>query len=235
MPDFPTASEVLNLHRNSDLDKRRDAQHHSLGRTRYQASPGDHNHDGGSSSLLIPVGSGTNGDFKENIGAYSGGANGGIKESVKQLIQLFTALGVTDNTTDTAPNTTTFNQNLGLSQGQKDVIKAILGLIIPMGARDLTTVGGSWPDIRTGTINPTWTVAGNFSSSTAFTWSTPFTATPACMMNVRSTNLTYMLVPRMSAGVGVNGTSCILWSSVSQSIGFSASVDYLAINMVPYT
>jgi hypothetical protein len=50
---YPTAQQVNEFHRNSDLDKDRESQHHSLGPSRYQAAPGDHNHDGSSSSLIF--------------------------------------------------------------------------------------------------------------------------------------------------------------------------------------
>jgi hypothetical protein len=48
-----TAQQVEELHTNSDVDGRREAQHHTLGPSPTQASPGDHRHDGGDSSLLL--------------------------------------------------------------------------------------------------------------------------------------------------------------------------------------
>lgn len=52
--DFPTPvrDEVVSFHQNSDLDEHQSAQHHTLGAGTNQAAPGDHTHDGGSSSPL---------------------------------------------------------------------------------------------------------------------------------------------------------------------------------------
>ena len=49
----PPASAVEDFHTNSDVDARAEAQHHTLGPGPNQASPGDHRHDGGDSSLLL--------------------------------------------------------------------------------------------------------------------------------------------------------------------------------------
>lgn len=48
-----TSEEVDEFHRNSDVDLRREAQHHTLGPQPNQASPGDHIHDGGDSAKLL--------------------------------------------------------------------------------------------------------------------------------------------------------------------------------------
>ena len=45
----PSADEVNKVHTNSDVDKSRLSQHHTLGTSATQASPGNHNHDGISS------------------------------------------------------------------------------------------------------------------------------------------------------------------------------------------
>jgi hypothetical protein len=45
----PSADEVNKLHTNSDVDKSRLSQHHTLGTSATQASAGNHNHDGISS------------------------------------------------------------------------------------------------------------------------------------------------------------------------------------------
>ena len=47
-----TAEEVYNIHRNADTDKTTKSIHHTLGGGRFQATPGDHTHDGGSSTQL---------------------------------------------------------------------------------------------------------------------------------------------------------------------------------------
>lgn len=49
----PSAEEVDAFHTNSDLDIRAESLHHSLGALPTQASPGDHNHDGGNSAAIL--------------------------------------------------------------------------------------------------------------------------------------------------------------------------------------
>lgn len=49
----PTAKEVGDFHTNADTDGSQKSLHHTLGSTHNQASPGDHNHDGGSSTRLL--------------------------------------------------------------------------------------------------------------------------------------------------------------------------------------
>lgn len=49
----PTAEEVERAHTNADTDTRAESQHHTLGSSPTQASPGDHRHDGGDSALLL--------------------------------------------------------------------------------------------------------------------------------------------------------------------------------------
>lgn len=46
------ATQVDDFHEQSDLDTRKEAQHHSLGPGQDQAAPGNHTHDGGTSSQL---------------------------------------------------------------------------------------------------------------------------------------------------------------------------------------
>jgi hypothetical protein len=48
----PSSREVIQLHKNSDVDSSPNAHHHRLGPARNQASPGDHNHRGGTSKQL---------------------------------------------------------------------------------------------------------------------------------------------------------------------------------------
>lgn len=54
-PNNLTGTEVNQLHRNSDRDSSKEAQHHTLGPLPYQSSPGDHSHDGRSSKILAAV------------------------------------------------------------------------------------------------------------------------------------------------------------------------------------
>lgn len=49
----PTAAVVEQIHTNADTDIRTASIHHTLGPSNTQASPGDHTHDGGTSSLLL--------------------------------------------------------------------------------------------------------------------------------------------------------------------------------------
>lgn len=48
----PGFEEVNDFHTNSDVDDRLESQHHTLGVAPYQASPGDHIHDGKSSRRI---------------------------------------------------------------------------------------------------------------------------------------------------------------------------------------
>jgi hypothetical protein len=49
----PPAQAVEDFHTNSDSDARAESQHHTLGPSPSQASPGDHTHDGGDSALIL--------------------------------------------------------------------------------------------------------------------------------------------------------------------------------------
>jgi hypothetical protein len=81
----PSADAVEDFHTNSDLDTRPEAQHHSLGPNSAQAAPGDHMHDGGSSSLLL-------------AGVTLSGSRGG-NVALVSVIAALAKLGATDNTT----------------------------------------------------------------------------------------------------------------------------------------
>lgn len=49
----PSATVVERFHKHADTDTRREAIHHTLGPNGAQASPGDHDHKGGNSRLLL--------------------------------------------------------------------------------------------------------------------------------------------------------------------------------------
>ena len=49
----PPAQAVEDFHTNSDSDARAESQHHTLGPSPSQASPGDHTHDGGDSAFIL--------------------------------------------------------------------------------------------------------------------------------------------------------------------------------------
>lgn len=80
-----TAAESIKDHAKSDLDSATYAQHHTLGTSHTQASPGDHFHDGYTSrkiaSQIIITGS------------RSGGT------ALTSVIAALVALGATDSTT----------------------------------------------------------------------------------------------------------------------------------------
>lgn len=50
--EAPSAETVTDFHTNADTDVRDESIHHTLGGNPGQASPGDHNHDGGTSVAL---------------------------------------------------------------------------------------------------------------------------------------------------------------------------------------
>lgn len=82
---FPTSEQVDDFHTNSDVNSRKEAQHHTLGPGQFQASPGAHNHRGGDSSLLL-------------AGVTLSGSRGG-NVALVSVIQALVALGATDSTT----------------------------------------------------------------------------------------------------------------------------------------
>jgi len=51
--ETPDARKVSEFHQNDDLDTSARAHHHTLGPNPYQASPGDHKHDGTDSPLIL--------------------------------------------------------------------------------------------------------------------------------------------------------------------------------------
>lgn len=79
----PSAVEVDTFHTNSDRDSRPEAQHHTLGASSTQASPGNHKHDGGDSELLL-------------TGLTITGAKGG-NTSLPSIIACLVRLGATDS------------------------------------------------------------------------------------------------------------------------------------------
>lgn len=87
--NYPSAREVADLHRNSDLNASLEAQHHSIGKGPYQAAAGTHVHDGTTGEPLLDEVIITG-----NIGTTP------IALVLKQLLQaLSDNLGLKDNTT----------------------------------------------------------------------------------------------------------------------------------------
>lgn len=81
----PSAADVEKFHSNDDIDSKAESHHHTLGPTQYQASPGNHDHRGGNSQLLIS-------DITLT------GSRGG-NAAVASIITALVALGAVDNTT----------------------------------------------------------------------------------------------------------------------------------------
>lgn len=77
---------IERLHRGSDVDGDQLSQHHTLGPTHNQASPGDHDHDGTNSRLLME-------------GITVTGAKGGNAALTDLVNKLSAALGFTNSTT----------------------------------------------------------------------------------------------------------------------------------------
>jgi hypothetical protein len=82
----PSAEQVQKIHEKSDKDNSAKSGHHSLGSQPYQASPGNHSHDGGASVQLL-----TNTTFT--------GSRANTALMITQLLAAFQSMGATDNTT----------------------------------------------------------------------------------------------------------------------------------------
>ncbi len=82
---LPSSKEVTKFHSNADTDGNEGSLHHTLGPRKGQASPGDHDHRGGTSVLLL-----------------QGTTISGSRASGAALISVIAALvelGATDTTT----------------------------------------------------------------------------------------------------------------------------------------
>lgn len=82
---YPSAETVEDFHTNSDVNSRKEAQHHTLGPGEFQSAQGSHNHRGGDSVLLL-------------AGVTLTGSRGG-NVALVSVIQALVALGATDSTT----------------------------------------------------------------------------------------------------------------------------------------
>lgn len=83
--DTVPAIKVNEFHTKSDVDSNSDAQHHTLGIRKDQASPGDHLHDGTTSKRLL-------------AGTTITGSKGG-NVALASVIAALVKLGATDSTT----------------------------------------------------------------------------------------------------------------------------------------
>lgn len=82
---YPSAEEVERFHTNSDVNARKESQHHTLGPGEFQASPGSHTHRGGDS---LPLLEGLTISGSRNSDAW--------RISINQIL---VALGAADNST----------------------------------------------------------------------------------------------------------------------------------------
>ena len=80
------ARTVLAFHRQSDLDSKPEAQHHSLGKGRNQASEGGHVHDGTTSAALLSA-------------SISGSRANNMASIMDQLLTELSKIGITNATT----------------------------------------------------------------------------------------------------------------------------------------
>lgn len=90
--NFPSPEDVLNIHMNSDVDASLFAQHHTLGSTGNQASPGDHKHDGASSNLLF--------DPNSDIATGDISTLAGLHTSMRAVLNALKKIGLSDTTTN---------------------------------------------------------------------------------------------------------------------------------------
>lgn len=82
----PTGRIVEMFHKNDDADVRRESHHHTLGPQPAQSSPGDHNHDGGSSRKILD-------------GYLLSGSKANPTTMWPSILQALVRLGAKDNTT----------------------------------------------------------------------------------------------------------------------------------------
>lgn len=92
----PSAQESTNLHQQSDVDSSQRAQHHTLGKSRNQASPGNHIHDGITSPKMGAMAIGTSGNNPVPAFTLTGSKGGNVA-----LANLITFLKLHFNFTDT--------------------------------------------------------------------------------------------------------------------------------------
>lgn len=81
----PSATEVQRFHSNSDVDSTQTAQHHTLGTSHNQSSPGDHTHNGKNSKK---IGKGINPAFPSTANAAYNQAQ------IQSIIDALRALGL---------------------------------------------------------------------------------------------------------------------------------------------
>lgn len=85
---YPKTTDVNKFHTNSDKDSSINAQHHTLGKKRNQASPGNHNHNGRDSERI-----------GHGMGLTISGSRGGNAALASLITMLQSVIEFTDNTT----------------------------------------------------------------------------------------------------------------------------------------
>ena len=93
--NVPSASQVNSDHQNSDVDSGPRSHHHTLGKQRNQASPGNHIHDGITSPKLGAMTTGTSGNNPVPAFTLTGSKGGNVA-----LTNLITFLKLHFNFTD---------------------------------------------------------------------------------------------------------------------------------------
>jgi hypothetical protein len=92
------AGEIEKTHLNSDLDTSQRAQHHTLGKSRNQASPGNHIHDGITSPKIGALKINTSGNDLVPADVLTGAKGGNV--ALANLITLLAKyINFTDSTT----------------------------------------------------------------------------------------------------------------------------------------
>lgn len=81
----PAPNIVEDFHTNSDVDRDKDAQHHTIGTQEFQAAAGSHTHNGSDSLQLL-----TN---EEIVGSRGGNT------ALKAVIDILVRMGAKDSTT----------------------------------------------------------------------------------------------------------------------------------------
>lgn len=82
----PTTKEVEKFHTNADTDGSDGSVHHTLGPRKGQSAPGDHDHRGGNSKLLLE-------------GVTITGSDATPLTIINSIVDALVELGATDNTT----------------------------------------------------------------------------------------------------------------------------------------
>jgi hypothetical protein len=89
---YPTPEEVLDFHMLSDVDSKKDAQHHTIGAGPLQAAPGNHTHNGNDSPFLF--------DPSTTIATGDLSTTAGQRTAIKAILTALKNIGMTDSTSN---------------------------------------------------------------------------------------------------------------------------------------